>query len=252
MLLADRLASTVAPASAAWRAGRDREPRCPRRSPRGRRSRADPSAANSRSVPNGALWPPMVISPPTMPSPGDEMPRLVEFAIVGQVDFRHHAQQAAAMDRQRGVVQRAGVAQRRADQQQRKQLARRGNDVADRGFHRVQQRRLLQQIADRVARHTELRKHRQRGAALVAGARHRRIAAAFAAGSASVHARRAGRDADQSVAIDRTELSAHWARHPILSRHQYGTWRRRRHPPERPRQRPRKATARTHKGHPGA
>ena len=77
---------------------RHRESRCPRRSRHARRGSGRSSAANSRSVPNGAVWAPMVISPPTMPSPDDEMPRLVEFAIVGQMHLRHHAEQPAAMD----------------------------------------------------------------------------------------------------------------------------------------------------------
>ncbi len=48
----------------------------------------------------------------------DKMAGFVELAIVRQVQLGHHAQQRAAMDRQRAVVQRPGVPQRCADQQQ--------------------------------------------------------------------------------------------------------------------------------------
>ena len=52
-----------------------------------------------------------------------EMPLLVELAIVRQVHFWHHAQQPAAMDRHRAVVEPRAVAQRRADHQHRQQFA---------------------------------------------------------------------------------------------------------------------------------
>ena len=98
----------------------------------------------------------------------DKMPRLVEFAVVGQMHLRHHAEQPAAMDGDRRVVERAGMAQRGADQQQRQQIGGGGNDRADCCLDRVQQGGLLQQIADRVAGYAEFREHRERRTALVA------------------------------------------------------------------------------------
>ncbi len=68
MLLADRLASTVAPASAACELGgtgiqmSSQISACTTRP-------GTSSAANSRSVPNGAVSAPTAISPPTIPSP---------------------------------------------------------------------------------------------------------------------------------------------------------------------------------------
>ena len=101
------------------------------------------------------------------------MPRLVELPIIGQMDLRHHAQQPAAMDGERTIIECAQVAQRRADQQQRQQVGRGGDDRVDRRLHRVQQRGLLQQIADRVAGQAEFGEHRQRHRLAVAVARHR-------------------------------------------------------------------------------
>ena len=51
-----------------------------------------------------------------MPVAGDEMARFVELPVVRQVDFRHHAEQPAAMDRQRAIVQRTQMPQWRAHQ----------------------------------------------------------------------------------------------------------------------------------------
>ena len=186
MLLADRLASTVAPASAACELGGTGTQMSSQISACTTRPGTS-SAANSRSVPNGAVSAADGDLAAHHPVARHEMPRLVEFAVVGQMDLRHHAEQPAAMDRQRAVVERSGMAQRRADQQQRQQIGGRGDQVRDRGLHRVQQRGLLQQVADRVAGQAEFRKHRQRHAAPVAVAcATSRIAAAFAAGSASV------------------------------------------------------------------
>ena len=187
MLLADRLASTVAPASAASRAGRHWAPRRPRRSRHARRGRRTSSAANSRSVPNGAVCPPTAISPPAMPSPDDEMPRLVELAVVRQV--RPSApRRAGGRDGSpaRSCTARPAWRSGAPTSSSGSSSAEAVDDGVDRGFHRVQQRGLLQQVADRVAGDAELGEHRQRHAALVAvAAPRRRIAAAFAAGSAS-------------------------------------------------------------------
>ena len=85
------------------------------------------------------------------PVAGHEMPRLVEFAVVGQMHLRHHAEQPPAVDRHRRVVERTGMSQRGADQQQRQQFGRGGNDRGDGVLNRLQQGGLVQQVADRIA-----------------------------------------------------------------------------------------------------
>ena len=52
---------------------------------------------------------------------GGEMAALVELAVVGQVDFRHGAQDAAAVEGEGGVEQAAAVDERGADEKQREQ-----------------------------------------------------------------------------------------------------------------------------------
>ena len=88
------------------------------------------SAANSRSVPNGAVC----AADPDLAALGPvargEMPLLVELAVVRQVDLRHDAEQPAAVDRHaRSCRSAAAMAQRRADQQQRQQLRRAFGDA---------------------------------------------------------------------------------------------------------------------------
>ena len=50
------------------------------------------------------------------------MALLVEFAIVRQVALRHDAENVAAMDDDRAIVERAARAQRRADDEDREEL----------------------------------------------------------------------------------------------------------------------------------
>ena len=171
----------------------------------------------------------MAISPPTIPSPDDEMPRLVEFAVVGQVHLRHHAEQPAAMDGHRRVVERAGMAQRRADQQQRQQIGGGCNDRGDCRLDRIQQGGLLQQIADRVAGHAKFREHGERRAALVAIACDCKDRLGVGRRVGERAARGAGGDAGKAVSVDRAELKAHSTRCLLLSRKQYGASPLRRH-----------------------
>ena len=60
-----------------------------------------------------------------------EMPQFVELAVVGQMHLGHNTQQPAAMDRERAVVQRAGMAQRRANQQHGQQISRSYHELSD-------------------------------------------------------------------------------------------------------------------------
>ena len=110
MLLAERLASTVAPASAAWELGgigtqmSSQISACTTRFGHVRRCEQQVGAERR------AVWAPMVIVAADHAVAHYEMSRLIEFAVVGQMDLGHHAEQAAAMDRQRAVVECAGVA----------------------------------------------------------------------------------------------------------------------------------------------
>ena len=102
-------------------------------------------------------------------------------------------------------------------------------DRATACLHRVQQRGLLQQVADRVAGHAEFREHRQRHAAPVAVLRHLQDRRGIGRRIGERAARRAGGDAGEAVAVDRAELcrNAHRAGHPLMSCTQYGAWQQR-------------------------
>ena len=81
---------------------------------------------------------------------GDEVPLLVELAIVRQVGLRDHTQHLAAMHDDGGVVESARDAQRRTDDQHREKLARRLDHLGDRPLDLVEQRVLQQQVLDGV------------------------------------------------------------------------------------------------------
>ena len=161
MLLADRLASTVAPGDRRLAAGRVGNPDV----------LAD-LRVHDQAAQIGGLPQQVGAERHGVPADGDgaavgpvaadEMPRLVEFPVVRQVDLRHHAEQRAAMDGKGAVIQRAKMPQRRPHQQQRHQVGRPRDDRLDRRLHRVQQRRLLQQVADGIAGNPEFREHRHR------------------------------------------------------------------------------------------
>ena len=207
MLLADRLASTVAPASAAVRAGRDRHPEVladlgmddEARHVLGREQQV---GAERRGLARRAA-----ISPPSVPSPEAKWRLLVELAVVRQVDLRHDAEQPAAMDRQRAVVEPVahGAAARRpaAAATARPSL---GDHLGDRFLDRVEQRVLQQQVVDRVAGQRQLGKHRQAPPTARRRSRAtRRMASALAAGSAMLHRGGAGGDPREAVTVEGAE-----------------------------------------------
>ena len=93
-----------------------------------------------------------------------EMAALVELAVVRQVDLGHHAEQPAAVRRDRRVVEAPLVAQGRAEQEQRRRSRGAGHELDDGALDRVEQRVLQEQIVDRVAREGQLGEHGHRGA----------------------------------------------------------------------------------------
>ena len=135
----------------------------------------------------------------------DEVAGLIELPIVGQVDFRHDAEQAAAVDGERAVVEGALVAQRGADQQQRHQLGRGFQDRGDSGFDSIEQGFLLEQVADGIAGYAKFGEHRQRDGAAVAVLGHAEDRARVGRGIGEGRARGTGRDAGEAVAVEGPE-----------------------------------------------
>ena len=131
-----------------------------------------------------------------------EMPRFVELPVIRQVNFRDNAEQLTTVDGQGAVEQRAEMAQRRADQQQRHQVRGFGDDRHDGRFHRVQQRSLLQQVTDGIAGQSQLGKHRHGNSLIVACPRHVQYGACVGRRIRQRGPGRAGGDADETVTVD--------------------------------------------------
>ncbi len=161
--LPDRLASTVAPASARPLDGgtgtnMSSQISTPMVRP------ATSAASNSRSVPNGARLAGDGDLQPGDAVAGGELPALVELPVVRQVQLGHHAEHLAAVDDDRGVEQPGLVPQRRADDEHRQQVGRRLDDGRQAVVHRVEQGVLAQQIVDGVAGQRQFREQRDRDA----------------------------------------------------------------------------------------
>ena len=135
----------------------------------------------------------------------DEVPGFVELPVVRQVDLWHHAQKLAAMDCQGAVVKRAHVTDRRADQQQRHQVCRTGDDGIDRGFYCIEHGLLLQQVGDRVAGNSQFREHRDGDRLTVAIPRHCQDGLRVADRIGQRGACGAGGDTGEAVAVQRSE-----------------------------------------------
>ena len=113
-----------------------------------------------------------------------EMPALVEFAIVRQMDFRHDAEKTPAMNSERAIIEPAAMPQRRADENERHQRLRRRDEMIDSRNDAREQRLLQQQIVDRVTRERQFRKGRNRHRLLMQGRKKRDGSFALVMGSA--------------------------------------------------------------------
>ncbi len=81
-----------------------------------------------------------------------KMAALVKFAVVGEINFWHDAENAPAVNDDRAIVEVAAPAQRRSDDKNRQALAARQRQSADFTFDRVKQGILKQQIVDCIGR----------------------------------------------------------------------------------------------------
>ncbi len=99
---------------------------------------------------------------------GGELPPLVKFPVIRQIDFGHNAEQLSAMDDHAAIVEVSPVPQRRPDGKDRKEVAACGDQPIELPLHFVEHRVLEQQIIDRIGGNPELREHHQGDAGLVA------------------------------------------------------------------------------------
>ena len=85
---------------------------------------------------------------------GGEPAPLIEFAVIGQVGFRDHAQHAAALDRQGAIIEPSLEPERRPHRENRAQACARPDEFCEACLHRGQQGLLQVQIVDGVSGET--------------------------------------------------------------------------------------------------
>ena len=204
MLLADRFASTVAPASAPNVLGGS-----------GTQTSSQTSTCRTRPGQVGGreheVGPDRDRRPEQLDLAADELPRgaelplLVVLAVVGQIALGDDAEHAPAVDHEADVEDAVLRPQRPADDDHRQQLAAGGDELLDGVEHRVGQRVLLEEVVDRVRREPELGEDDDRRA-LVRRARgepERALEVEDGLGRAQVRHR--GGHAREPVAVERVE-----------------------------------------------
>ncbi len=136
---------------------------------------------------------------------GSEPALLIIFAVIGQEDLRHDAQDRAARDHHAAIVEPPVATQRRADDQHGLQPHALFRQPRQPLLDRVEECLLQEQIVDRIGGDIELRKHRKIDAARVrlAGKLERLIDVERDIAGRGHGARR--RDPDEAVAVDRGE-----------------------------------------------
>jgi hypothetical protein len=186
----------------AIQAGRDRRPEILADLCVYGRGPARRGASKSRSVPNGAVCPATVIVCRSAPRGVREPALFVEFAIIGQIALRDHAQKLAVLNGEGAVEQLAAHAQGAAEKDQRAQAGAGLDHIARRGVDGVQQGGLMVQIVDGVPGQRQFGKHRARrrgswACATCMRSRSRRVRG----GIGEMHRRGEGRDPGEAMAV---------------------------------------------------
>ncbi len=163
------------------------------------------SAAKSRLLPNGTAWP-AKRNLATEDIAGRDLAPLVKLPVRRQIGFRNDAEKPPAMDHERRVVEPAGMAERRADDQHGGEGGGLLQHRLDGLFHRVQNRVLEQQILDRIAGQCQFREDRHRHAAPVAVTCHRQHGFGIAGGVRQRRLGGAGGHPGKPLSVERTEV----------------------------------------------
>ena len=95
-------------------------------------------------------------------APGGELAPLVELPVVRQMDLRHDAEHPAAVDHDGGVEQPRPVPQRRADDDHRQQVGAGPHDLVQALVHGVEHGVLAEQVVDGVPGERKLGEQRDR------------------------------------------------------------------------------------------
>ncbi len=136
---------------------------------------------------------------------GGELPPLVKFPVIRQIDLGHDAEQRSAMDDHAAIVEMSPVTQRRPDDKDREEVAACGDQSIELPLHFVEHRVLEQQIIDRIGGNSELREHHQGDAGLVARSKEIEDIVGVLPRIGDCDMRNAGSKADEFVAVRRKE-----------------------------------------------
>ena len=143
-----------------------------------------------------------------------EMPMFVEFAVIRQMHFWHDAEKPAAVNGERAIVETRSPTQRCADENQRQQVSRGGNETVDGAFDARKQSILEQQVVDRIAGNRQFRKDGEPDRARREAAQHGLDRQRIGEGIGYARGDRARGNADKTMPIDRSK--AHFT-HEISS-----------------------------------
>ncbi len=134
-----------------------------------------------------------------------ELPPLVKFPVIRQIDLGHNAEQLSAMDDYAAIVEVSSVPQRRPDGKAREQVTACRDQPVELPLHLVEHRVLEQQIIDRIGGNPELREHHQADAGLVARSEEVQDIVGILPRISDRGMRNAGSEADEFVAVRRKE-----------------------------------------------
>ncbi len=132
---------------------------------------------------------------------GGELPPLVKFPVIRQIDLGHDAEQLSAMDDDAAIVEVSAVTQRRPDGKDREEVATGGDQSIELPLHFVEQRVLEQQIIDGIGGNSQLREHHQGDAGLVARSEEIQDIVGVLPRIGDCDMRNAGSEADEFVAV---------------------------------------------------
>jgi hypothetical protein len=121
------------------------------------------------------------------------------------MDLGHDAEDPPFLQRDGTIVESAGMAQRRTEDEERPQCPARLCQGSDRPLDAVEERVLEQQVVDRIGGERELGEDRERGALLMRRPGEREDRLGIRGGVGDVRAQRAGGDARETLVIERPE-----------------------------------------------
>ena len=200
MLLADRFAITVAPASAPYVLDRNRRPEV--LADLREQHEGGNVAAKEQQVDadRHTLAEQLHVGDDEV-TRGTKLALLVVLAVLGQVALRHDPEQPAAVDHDRAVEQATLDRQRRPDDDHRAHPDALGADPLERVKHRGEQCLLVEEVVDRVGAHPELREDDERRVVVRGTLRERQRALGVERRLGRAAVGHGARDADESVAV---------------------------------------------------